>query len=121
MNCCCDVDCTNHDLKLFTLCSDQTHTNLIKPESILFDSSLFYVVVDNVPSDYFYPEREVSITIFVHYIYINNTYFSIPNMFYIILHYCSQLNLNHKSLRRYEIEMCLIGIMTKRTVDFFDP
>ncbi|VVC40303.1 Domain of unknown function DUF1619 [Cinara cedri] len=59
INCCCDTDCLSHDLKTFTLCADQVQFNLIRPESILFDSSLFYVVVDNVPSDYFYPERAV--------------------------------------------------------------
>ncbi|XP_015364069.1 PREDICTED: tectonic-3 [Diuraphis noxia] len=58
INCCCDTDCTNHDLKTFTLCPDQAKSTLIKQESILFDSSLFYVVIENVPSDYFYPERD---------------------------------------------------------------
>ncbi|KAF0764953.1 tectonic-3, partial [Aphis craccivora] len=58
INCCCDTDCTNHDLKTFTLCPDQPKSTLIKQESILFDSSLFYVVIENVPSDYFYPERD---------------------------------------------------------------
>ncbi|XP_022164991.1 tectonic-3 [Myzus persicae] len=57
INCCCDTDCTNHDLKTFTLCPDQAKSSLIKQESILFDSSLFYVVIENVPSEYFYPER----------------------------------------------------------------
>uniref|UniRef100_A0A2H8TLN8 Tectonic-3 n=1 Tax=Melanaphis sacchari TaxID=742174 RepID=A0A2H8TLN8_9HEMI len=58
INCCCDTDCTNHDLKTFTLCTDQPKSTLIKQESILFDSLLFYVVIENVPSDYFYPERD---------------------------------------------------------------
>ncbi|XP_050438994.1 tectonic-3 isoform X3 [Adelges cooleyi] len=58
INCCCDTDCMSNDLKTFTLCSDKTVSGSIKPESILFDSSLFYVVLDNVPSNYFYPERE---------------------------------------------------------------
>ncbi|XP_026810080.1 tectonic-3-like [Rhopalosiphum maidis] len=58
INCCCDKDCTSHDLKAFTLCPDEPKSTLIKHESILFDSSLFYVVIENVPSDYFYPERE---------------------------------------------------------------
>jgi hypothetical protein len=75
INCCCDADCTNHDLKTFTMCSDQVKSDAIKHESILFDSSLFYVVIDNVPSDYFYPERDVStaitcIVIYSIYIFI---------------------------------------------------
>lgn len=63
MNCCCDTECGERDLKAFTSCAEHTTTaTTVKSERILFDSTLFHVVIDNVPSNYFYPERNVSTT-----------------------------------------------------------